>query len=214
MSERPEGFVARRPIEEMVQGIFEKRKVLIKGHFVMSCGDHTGDYVDKDNLLSYPHEWQQLMAHLGMLAIVHMDSPPDFVCGPLTGGAFVAQSVAEFLSRTMLENTTRFALVTEKDGVWKFRGNISEELAGKTVLYADDVLSTGKTLCQTIKLGESLGARTVGAIGLFNRGEVTSKMLGAPWLECLFSRKFDQWSPGKVPDWLEEIPVSKKYGHG
>jgi orotate phosphoribosyltransferase len=77
-----------------------------------------------------------------------MACQPEFVCGPLTGGAFVAQSLAEemgsgfvFAERFVSEIGSVQYLIPE---------SLREALRGGRVLLVDDVVNAGSALLSTL----------------------------------------------------------------
>jgi orotate phosphoribosyltransferase len=65
-----------------------------RGHFLLESGHHGDLWLDVDRLFVNPAAIRQLVAQLAERLAPHCI---DALCGPLTGGAFLAQMVAEQL---------------------------------------------------------------------------------------------------------------------
>jgi orotate phosphoribosyltransferase len=65
-----------------------------RGHFLLESGHHGELWLDVDRLFIHPAALRPLVAQLAERLAAHR---VDALCGPLTGGAFLAQMVAEQL---------------------------------------------------------------------------------------------------------------------
>lgn len=96
---------------------------------------------------------------------------PDLVCGPLTGGAFVAQVLAAtlgadfaFAERSLVDGSVRYRI---PDG---FR----DRLAGRRVLLADDAVNAGSALLATLEDARRCGAALAGFASLISLGDAAA----------------------------------------
>src|SRR5215211_4215492 len=64
------------------------------GHFSLESGHHSGLWLDLDNLFASPRPLEPFVARLTAMLRTHA---PEIVCGPLVGGAFLAQLVSREL---------------------------------------------------------------------------------------------------------------------
>ena len=66
-----------------------------RGHFRLESGHHSGLWLDLDGLFADP---QAIAPFVGALVAQLRDHAVEVVCGPLLGGAFLAQLVAQSLA--------------------------------------------------------------------------------------------------------------------
>jgi orotate phosphoribosyltransferase len=130
--------------------------VATRGHFRYESGHHGDLWLDLDALVvdaRAVHGWAAALAEQAAAC------RPDLVCGPLTGGAFVARALAAtlgadfvFAERSLVDGSARYRI---PDG---FRAR----LAGRRVLLADDAVNAGSALLATLadarRCGRSLPA--------------------------------------------------------
>ena len=149
-----------------IKEILEQSEALLEGHFLLSSGLHSNAYVQCAKLLRFPDRSATVLA-----TVVEKlkDVEIDIVCGPAMGGVVVAYE----LGRQLL----RQAIFTERvDGEMQLRRGF-EVKKGDRVLIAEDVVTTGKSTLETVKVLEEMGATVVGVACIADR---TSKDLNFP----------------------------------
>ncbi len=142
----------------MVIDLLNESKALLKGHFMLSSGKHSDGYVQCAKLLQYPDKAEEALK----VAVDKLgDTKVDKVVGPAMGGVIVAYEVARKLGVP--------ALFTERiEGQMALRRGF-EVLEGEKILIAEDVVTTGKSAFEAIKVVEDLGGEVVGIISLIDR---------------------------------------------
>lgn len=143
---------------EQVLGIFQESGALLEGHFLLTSGRHSRQYMQCARVLQYPHH----AARLGeALAQAFQDQDIDLVIGPAMGGILVAHEVGKALGTK--------ALFTEREnGVMKLRRGF-ELKPGERVLVVEDVITTGGSVREVLEVVKSYGATPVGVGVLVNR---------------------------------------------
>lgn len=180
----------------------ELRRVgaLKSGHFLLSSGRHSAEYVEKFELLKDPaatsRACAELVERLGSLKSV------DLVAGPTTGGILLAFEVARQLGLP-----AAYAERIESGSYGREFARGATPSSGATVLVVDDVMTTGGSVRETLAAIESAGASTVAVAVLVDRSDRTLDF-GCP-LVSLAQLDIETWLPDEVPGWLSEIPVSK-----
>ena len=116
-----------------------------RGHFRLESGHHGGLWLDLDPLFAVPARVAPFVEALAAGLAPHA---PDIVCGPLLGGAFLAQLVALRLG-VELSFATR-VMPADAEGLYRARYVLPPALAarvrGKRVGMVDDVMSAGSAL--------------------------------------------------------------------
>jgi orotate phosphoribosyltransferase len=171
-----------------------------RGHFRLESGHHGELWLDLDPLFLDPRRVEPL---IGRLAEVIRPYRVDAVCGPLLGGAFLAQRVAQLLGSEFWY-TERVA-PREASGMFQVRYPLPPALAsrarGMRVAMVDDVMSAGSALRGTWReLGEQ-GAVPVVAGALLvlgTTGEDFFAGAGIP-VEAVAREAYALWDPATCP---------------
>jgi orotate phosphoribosyltransferase len=125
------------------------------GHFLLESAHHGDLWLDLDRLLVSAADVQRWAAGLAELLREHDVSA---VCGPLIGGAIVAEFVAARLEVDCYY-AQRFGSAT---GVtYRIPASRREELAGRRVAVVDDVVNAGSAVGKTRDELTGIGARPV-----------------------------------------------------
>jgi orotate phosphoribosyltransferase len=126
----------------------------------------------------------------------------DGVCGPLTGGAFLAQRIADDLGLQFL-----FAerIVTDRTGLYPVDYRIApalrETIQGMRIAIVDDAISAGSAIRATLADAESCGALPVvlGALILFGSRARDFALARQIPLESLVDLPNAIWAPTECP---------------
>src|SRR5207249_11168005 len=134
-----------------------------KGHFRLESGHHGDLWLDLDSLFLRPRHLRRFAA---ALALRFADLAIEGVCGPLVGGAFVAQAVAAELD-VEFYHTER--VTTTGDGNldsvnYRLPDTLRHRLSGKQVAIVDDAINAGSAVRATYLDLQTCGAR-LAAVG-------------------------------------------------
>jgi len=170
------------------------------GHFLLSSGRHSDQYVEKFDLLRNPGATQQacttLIDQLGSLAEV------ELVVGPTTGGILLAFELGRQLG--LPAAYAERANETSSDRVFK-RGTTIE--SGTRVLVVDDILTTGGSVRATLD-ALKLHSADVCAIAMLVDRRSGSVEFDVP-LVSLASLQIDSWEPVDCPMCSAGVPLVK-----
>jgi orotate phosphoribosyltransferase len=173
---------------------------LKEGHFLLSSGRHSDQYVEKFDLLRNPgatqHACSALIGRLGALADV------ELVVGPTTGGILLAFELARQMG--LPAAYAERAGEESSDRVFK-RGTIIE--AGTRVLVVDDILTTGGSVRATLD-ALKVHAADVRAIAMLVDRSAGAVEFDVP-LVSLASLLIDSWEPETCPMCAGGIPLVK-----
>jgi orotate phosphoribosyltransferase len=116
-----------------------------RGHFRLESGHHGELWLDVDQMFRRP---VQLRPFVAALAQKVAEYGVDVVCGPLTGGAFVAQRVAEQLDAEFVY-ADRLP-PCDGDGLFSVEYRIPPSLVdivrGKRIAVVNDVINAGSAV--------------------------------------------------------------------
>jgi orotate phosphoribosyltransferase len=152
-------------INKPLQDEFLKLLKMRHGHFRLESGHHGNLWLDLDLLFLHPRAIQPFAIELAKKI---SSFRVDVVCGPLVGGALIAQTIALELGVGFL-HTERIASQQTKalySTAYHLPHHLRPAARGKAVAIIDDVINAGSAVRGTVAELESIGARPV-AIGAF-----------------------------------------------
>jgi orotate phosphoribosyltransferase len=179
-----------------------------RGHFRMESGLHSGLWLDLDSLFVEPRRIAPFVA-----AFAERLRPygVDAVCGPLLGGAFLAQLAAHALGTECY--FTERVQAGEGSGLFQARYRLPPAIAarvrGKRVAMVDDVMSAGSSLRATDAELRAHGAEPVVAGALLILG-----MIGVDYfagrgiaVEAAAREDFAMWPADACPLCAAGVPL-------
>ncbi|NLC44565.1 MAG: orotate phosphoribosyltransferase [Clostridiales bacterium] len=179
-----------------IENIFLESEALLKGHFRLTSGRHSDQYMQCAKVLQYPHFTEILCKDL---AERFQGEKIDVVIGPAMGGIIVAYEMARQLNARAI-----FAeRVNEK---LELRRGFSIE-PGDNVLIVEDVITTGGSVIEVINLVRETGANIIGTALLVDRS--AGKVNLGVRTESLLSMEVVSYEEGECPLCKEDIPVVK-----
>lgn len=134
---------------------------LLNGHFRLSSGLHSPQYLQCAVALQHPHLAEKLGRELGDRWRNSSNGQVAAIVSPALGGVIIGHEVGRALG-------TRACFTERVDGDMTLRRGF---LLGpsQSVLVVEDVVTTGKSTLETVKAIECLGGETVGVVCIANR---------------------------------------------
>jgi orotate phosphoribosyltransferase len=171
-----------------------------RGHFRLESGHHGELWLDLDGLFARP---ARLTPFVAELAEQLSACGADVVCGPLVGGAFVAQAVAERLG---LEASwaERVAAPSGPDlyaARYRIPDALRDRVRGRSVAIVDDVVNAGSATRATIADLRACDARPVALGALLVLGERAARLAGEEGLTLASVAALPNaiWAPADCP---------------
>lgn len=181
-----------------------------RGHFLLESGHHASRWLDLDGLFAEPRRINPFVSALADRLRLHHVS---VVCGPLRGGAFLAQGVATLLGAHFA--FTERVMPAAPDGLYSARYLLPKPLdayvRGARVAMVDDVMSAGSALRGTWQELQSHGVVPVVVGALLVLGSVGAdyfKAAGVP-VEAVTRDSFDLWPPETCPLCASGTPLER-----
>lgn len=173
---------------------------LKQGHFVLASGRHSDQYVEKFDLLRQPRATEAACREL--IRLFDDIGEVDLIAGPTTGGILLAFEIGRQLGLP-----AAYAERAEEGSSERTFKRGTKIHPGTRVLVVDDVMTTGGSVQATLDALEKVDADVVAVALLVDRsgGQVD---FGVP-LVALAQFDIATWPADGIPDWLEEIPVTK-----
>ena len=177
--------------------IFEKTGALLHGHFVLSSGLHSGQYFQCALVLQHTELASQICADLaGKLADVACEA----VISPAMGGIIVGQEVGRNLGK-------RHIFAEKQDGKLALRRGF-RVTPGERFIVAEDVVTRGTKVQETIEIVKSLGGKVVAVGCLVDRSGDQSPDFGCKFVS-LVKLSVETFEADNLPPDLAAIPVDR-----
>ncbi len=141
-----------------VLAIFREREAYLEGHFELSSGLHSGRYLQAALVLQYPSDATKVCRSL---AYLFKSLGVEVVISPAIGGIVVGQKVAEALE-------ARAIFAEREKGYFTLRRGFTIH-PGERVLVVEDVMTTGGSVEEILKLVELSGGKVAGVGCLVDR---------------------------------------------
>ncbi len=167
----------------------------LEGHFLLSSGLHSPNYVQCAQALKNP-VWAEKM---GAALVAAWKGPkPDLILSPAMGGLFIGHEAARAFG-------VDFIFTERENNIMTLRRGFSLP-KGTRLIIVEDVFTTGKSTLETAAVVSSYGAETIGAMSVINR--MGGKTLPFPSLSLL---KLDltAYQPADCPLCRAGVPVVK-----
>jgi len=171
--------------KEILQ-IFEKTNAILKGHFKLSSGLHSAEYLQCARVLEHPGYAAKLCAEL---AKKFEKDKPNIVIAPALGGILVSYEVARSLG-------VKSIFAERVEGEMTLRRGF--ELGEKDrVLVVEDVITTGLSTQEVVTVVKSYGAELIGVGCLIDRSR--KRVNFAPRFESLTEIDIPTFKPEDCP---------------
>ena len=173
---------------------------LLEGHFRLSSGLHSPNYLQCALVLQHPAEAEALGRALGeALAAQLGDVKPTAVLSPALGGLIIGHEVARALG-------VRAIFAERAEGVLTLRRGFDLAPSDRVVIV-EDVLTTGGSTRETMEVAKQRGATVVAAGAVINRSG-TASPVDVPFT-ALAALTPPTYKPEVCPYCEKGIPVTK-----
>ena len=145
--------------------VLKKTKALLEGHFVLSSGLHSPQYIQCAKLMSFPHLSKNFSLSLSQ-KIKKKFKNFDIILAPAMGGVVVGYEIGRLLKKETI-------FCERVDGKFKLRRGFQIRKNSK-VLIIEDVITTGKSSLECVSLIKKYNAKLIGFACLINRSSKNS----------------------------------------
>jgi len=178
--------------------ILRKTNALLEGHFVLSSGLHSSKYIQCAKLLSFPNLSDKICKSLAN-KIRKKFKKIDLILAPAMGGVIIGYEIGK-----LLKKETIFCERVHGKFVLRRGFNIKK---GTRVLIIEDVITTGKSSLECVKLINKSKAKLLGFASIIDRSTKNSLKIKTKIISHL---KIDvpTYKPNKLPKALKSIPIT------
>ena len=178
--------------------ILRKTDALLDGHFVLSSGLHSSKYIQCAKLLSFPHKAEKICKSLAS-KIKKKFKKFDLILSPAMGGIIIGYEIGKLLKKETI-------FCERVNGKFKLRRGFKIR-KGSRVLIIEDVITTGKSSLECVKLIKNSKAKLVGFATIIDRSSKKSLKIKKNIVSHL-KISVPTYRKSKVPNELKLIPIS------
>ncbi len=180
--------------------VLKKTKALLEGHFVLSSGLHSPQYVQCAKLLSYPKKSEEFCKSLST-KIKKKFKKIDIILSPAMGGIVIGYIVGNLLNKETI-------FCERVNGKFILRRGFSIKKNSK-VLIVEDVITTGKSSLECARLVKKYKSKVVGYACLINRSSKPSLKIKDKNIVSQIKLKIPTYKKNDLPIELKKIPITK-----
>ena len=178
--------------------ILKETKALLEGHFILSSGLHSKQYIQCAKLLSHPKKAETICSSL-CKKIKKNFNKIDIVLSPALGGVVVGYEIGRQLKiETIFAERIDGKLVLRRGFTIKQNSN---------VLIVEDVITTGKSALECSNIVNTSKANLVGYACIIDRSNENVSIKDKIVSQMQFN--IETFSGDKLPKDLRKIPPTK-----
>jgi len=175
--------------QQDVLEILTNTGALLHGHFELRSGLHSADFFQCANLLRFPRQAEKLCSALAKIIPAALANEAVTVISPALGGILVGHEVARALDKKCI-------FAEKQDG--KLVLHRFSILPGEPVIVAEDVVTRGGRVQETVDIVKQHGGRVLAIATLVDRSAGTADFGGIPHFSLLQMSPVT-WAPDACP---------------
>ena len=178
--------------------ILKKTNALLEGHFVLSSGLHSSRYIQCAKLLSHPNKADLICKSLAK-KIKKKFKKIDLILAPAMGGIIIGYEIGKILKKETIfcERVNGKFILRRGFGIKK----------NSRVLIIEDVITTGKSSMECVKLIKKAKAKLIGFASIIDRSSKKSLKINQK-IVSQFKINVPTYKKNKLPDHLKSIPIT------
>ena len=178
--------------------ILKKTNALLEGHFVLSSGLHSSKYIQCAKLLSHPHLADKICKSLAN-KIKKNFKLIDLILAPAMGGIIIGYEIGRLLKKETI-------FCERVNGKFILRRGFHIK-KGSKVLIMEDVITTGKSSMECVKLIKNSKAKLMGFACIIDRS--TKKTLKIKKkITSHMKINVPTFKKNKLPISLKSVPIT------
>ena len=178
--------------------ILRKTNALLEGHFVLSSGLHSSKYIQCAKLLSFPHKAEKICKSLAR-KIKKKFKNFDLILSPAMGGIIIGYEIGRLLKKETI-------FCERVKGKFQLRRGFQIK-KGSKVLIIEDVITTGKSSMECVKLIKNSKAKLMGFATIIDRSSKNNLKINKNIVSHL-KISVPTYKKNKIPNELKLIPIS------
>ena len=178
--------------------VLKRTNALLEGHFVLSSGLHSSKYVQCAKLLSFPHLANKICISLSKKIKKNFKNI-DLILSPAMGGVIIGYEIGK-----LLKKETIFCERVSGNFTLR-RGFLIKK--NTRVLIVEDVITTGKSSLECIKLIKKSKAKLIGLACIIDRSnkktlKIKNKIVSQVKIDV------PTFTKNNLPDYLKKTEIT------
>ena len=178
--------------------ILRKTNALLEGHFILSSGLHSSKYIQCAKLLSFPHKANEICKSLAN-KIKKNFKKIDLILAPAMGGIIIGYEIGRILKKETI-------FCERVKGKFALRRGFKIRKDSK-VLIIEDVITTGKSSMECVKLIKKSNAKLIGFASLIDRSTKKNLKIKKKIISHL-KINVPTYKKNRLPKDLKLIPIT------
>ena len=178
--------------------ILKKTNALLEGHFILSSGLHSSKYIQCAKLLSFPNLADKICKSLAN-KIKKKFKKIDLILAPAMGGVIIGYEIGKLLKKETI-------FCERVNGKFTLRRGFNIK-KGARVLIIEDVITTGKSSLECVKLIKKSKAKLIGFATIIDRSSKKDLKIKKEIVSHL-KISVPTYKKNKIPNELKLIPIS------
>ena len=178
--------------------ILKKTNALLEGHFILSSGLHSSKYIQCAKLLSFPRQANSICKSLAK-KIKKRFKKIDLILAPAMGGIIIGYEIGKILNIETI-------FCERVNGKFKLRRGFNIKKGAK-VLIIEDVITTGKSSLECVKLIKKFKANHLGFASIIDRSSKKSLRI-KNGITSHLKIEVPTFSKKDLPSSLKSIPIT------
>ena len=178
--------------------ILKRTNALLEGHFVLSSGLHSSKYIQCAKLLSFPHLANEICQSLSQ-KIKKNFKKIDLILAPAMGGIIIGYEIGKLLKKETIFCERVKGKFTLRRGF-----NIKKK---SRVLIIEDVITTGKSSLECVKLIKKSKSKILGFACIIDRSSRKNLKIKKKIISHL-KIAVPTYKKNKLPNYLKSTPIS------
>ena len=178
--------------------ILRKTNALLEGHFVLSSGLHSSKYIQCAKLLSFPHKAEKICKSLARKLKKRFKNF-DLILSPAMGGIIIGYEIGRLLKKETI-------FCERVKGKFQLRRGFQIK-KGSKVLIIEDVITTGKSSMECVKLIKNSKAKLIGFATIIDRSSKNNLKIKKNIVSHL-KISVPTYKKNNIPNELKLIPIS------
>ena len=178
--------------------VLRKTNALLEGHFVLSSGLHSTKYVQCAKLLSFPQKSKKICVSLSK-KIKKKFKSIDLILSPAMGGIVIGYEIGRLINKE-----TIFCERVKKKFTLR-RGFFIKK--NTKVLIVEDVITTGKSSLECVKLIKKFKAKIIGFACIIDRSNKNKLKINKNKIVSQVKINVPTYNKKKLPEFLKKIPT-------
>ena len=178
--------------------ILKKTNALLEGHFILSSGLHSTKYIQCAKLLSFPYLANKICRALAAKIKKNFKNI-DLILAPAMGGIIIGYEIGRLLKKETI-------FCERVNDTFKLRRGFFIKKKSR-VLILEDVITTGKSSLECVKLIKNANAKLIGFASIIDRSTKKNSKIKK---KIVSHMKVDAptFKKNNLPNYLRSTPIT------